>query len=139
MAGYRLIFSCLLCAVLVAPAAAETGKPPDPASAARGAKLYQKYCMECHGERGAGEGVAPWARSYNAAPALDDSMHAWHHTDEQLLQMILKGTRAGSRMPAWEGTLTATQARDLVAYIKSLWGEWALSCQGPRHMACMGR
>ncbi len=136
MAKYRAVFYCFLFATLAAPAAAETGKPPDPAAAKRGAKLYEKYCMECHGEKGIGEAVAPWAKSFNAAPALDDSMHAWHHTDEQLVKMILKGTRAGSRMPAWDKTLSPDQARDLVAYIKSLWSDWVLACQGPKHMTC---
>ncbi|HEC13045.1 MAG TPA: cytochrome c [Acidiferrobacteraceae bacterium] len=119
------------------PVSAETNKPPEPAAVARGTKLYEKYCLACHGEKGAGEAVAPWAKSYNAAPALDNSMHTWHHTDEGLAKTILKGARAGSRMPAWENTLTTEQARDLVAYIKSLWGAWELSCQGPRHMMCL--
>ena len=29
------------------------------------------------------------------------------------------------------------QARDLVAYMKSLWSDQILECQGPRHMSYM--
>ncbi|NOZ09600.1 MAG: cytochrome c [Gammaproteobacteria bacterium] len=123
--------------VMAWPVSAETNKPPEAKAAARGAKSYEKYCLKCHGERGVGESVAPWAKNYSPAPALDHSMHSWHHTDEALLKTILKGTGPKGRMPGWEKTLTTEQAQDLVAYIKSLWGAWELSCQGPRHMACM--
>lgn len=72
------------------------------------------------------------------APALDASAHAWHHTDEALQKLILEGSARTSRMAAWKNTgLTENDAHDLVAYIKSLWTQRELDCQGPKHMQCM--
>jgi len=137
----RQLFLLWLMIVFSAGAAlAETGKPPDPQAAARGAKLYKQYCQSCHRERGAGEPVYPWhlgKPDYFPAPALDDSQHAWHHSDDDLVRFILMGSPRTSRMPAWKNVLSEHNARDLVAYMKSLWSPRILKCQGPRHMSCM--
>ena len=120
---------------------AETGKRDAAEMIERGARLYQEYCMTCHGKDGVGEPPIPWSirrPDYVTAMPLDESSHAWHHGDENLVQMILKGTsRSRTRMPNWEGVLSVEQTLDLVAYIKSLWGDRILACQGPRHMSCM--
>ena len=130
----------MLIAVPGGRARAETGKPPNPQAAVRGAKLYKQYCQSCHGERGVGEVVYPWnlgKPGYFPAPALDDSQHAWHHSDEDLVQFILHGSPRTPRMPAWGRVLTEKKAEDIVAYMKSLWGPRAIECQGPKHMSCM--
>jgi len=120
--------------------AAETGKAPEAESAARGRALYETYCQMCHGAQGVGEPVIPWSirlPGYHSAPALDDTQHAWHHSDEQLATMILEGSRRSERMRGWKELLSSEDASDLVAYIKSLWRARALECQGPKHMSCM--
>ena len=128
--------------IAVGAARAETGKPPDPDAAARGKTVYQAYCQSCHGERGVGETIRPpfvQQPGQILAPALDDSMHAWHHSDEDLVRFILQGSPRTKRMAGFRGILSEKQARDVVAYIKSLWASWAIACQGPKHMACMRR
>jgi len=135
----RLAVCLMLLTSSVVPALAETGKPPDTQAAARGAKLYKQYCESCHREGGVGEPVYPWHRGkpdYFPAPALNDSQHAWHHSDEDLVKIILTGSPRTSRMAAWKNVLSENDARNLVAYIKSLWSPRALACQGPRHMSC---
>ncbi len=106
----------------------------------RGKKLFAAKCQSCHGVDGVGETYTTQSltdRNYISAPALDDSAHAWHHTDDALVKTILDGSPRTEKMRAWrkEG-LTESDARDLVAYIKSLWGQRALDCQGPKHMRC---
>ncbi len=126
--------------LFVAGVVAETGKAPDPEAVTRGAKLYDSYCLSCHGARGTGEPqIPPSIRlpGYFVAPALDDSQHAWHHTDEALVRVILDGSPRTKRMPAWKNVLKTQDAFDIVAYMKSLWGARALECQGPKHMSCM--
>lgn len=120
-------------------ALAETGKAPDKKAALRGEKLYAAYCQSCHGKRGVGESISPpFVRrpGYFLAPALDDSQHAWHHSDEDLVTFILKGSTRTKRMVAFKAVLSEKQVRDIVAYVKSLWGSRALDCQGPKHMSC---
>ncbi len=121
-------------------AMAETGKRPDKNKIVSGKKLYAMYCQSCHGVRGIGEPAVPSSLrnpSYFNAPALDGSQHAWHHTDEDLIKFILEGSPRTKRMAAWNKALSKEDARDLVDYMKSLWGPRALECQGPKHMSCM--
>lgn len=127
--------------LVTAGSLAETGERDSPERIKNGAGLYQQYCSACHGENGVGEPSIPWGirrLDYITAMPLDESSHAWHHGDANLVQMILHGTpRSRTRMPVWNGVLSETQVRDLVAYIKSLWSDRILDCQGPRHMSCM--
>jgi len=139
----RISTTSLLVTLLLVPVGslAETGRRDPPEMIERGAHLYQQYCLNCHGKDGIGEPSIPWSirrPDYSTAMPLDESSHAWHHGDDNLIQIILKGTpRSRTRMPTWEGILSVEQARDLVAYIKNLWSDRILECQGPRHMSCM--
>ena len=114
---------------------------PKTAAEKRGKALYEKNCQTCHGIEGVGETYTLQAltdQKYLMAPALDTSAHAWHHTDDALVKIILEGSSRPSRMPAWKDKgLSAADARDVVAYMKSLWTQRELDCQGPKHMKCM--
>jgi mono/diheme cytochrome c family protein len=112
-----------------------------PDAVARGEELYVTYCIACHGVNGVGENPADkYAQNEYGfiAPPMDDTGHAWHHTDEQLIRMILEGSQRNPRMAAWKHGLTEDDANDLVEYIKSLWSPYIReNCQGPKHMQCM--
>ena len=107
----------------------------------RGQELYIQKCQSCHGKNGVGETYnikALTDKKYVMAPALDASMHAWHHTDDALKKTILEGSPRTPRMMAWnKAGVSEEGARDLVNYIKSLWTQRELDCQGPKHMQCM--
>jgi len=76
-------------------------------------------------------------KDYIRAPAMNDSEHAWHHTDEALQKTILEGSPRTDRMMPWKKAgLNEANAQDLIAYIKSLWTQRELDCQGPKHMSC---
>ncbi len=132
----EIVLMCVVLIVTAMPVSAETGRSPDPNSVDRGLSLYTKNCASCHQQNGVGE-MIPWSiRNPEFVPAmpLNESSHAWHHGDEQLIQTIQNGNM---RMPPFEKLLSASELQDVVAYIKSLWSDRILACQGPRHMSCM--
>ena len=107
-----------------------------------GQVTYEDNCQACHGALGVGEAPDdPEARDEFGfkAPALDDSMHAWHHSDANLKTVIREGSDRNERMIAWQEQLSADEIAAVVTYIKSLWGVDALACQGARHMGCLQR
>jgi len=136
----KLLASIFLFFLLPTVGSAETGKAPDPGAVKRGAIIYKKHCVTCHGEKAAGVPVPPpllRQPGFIAAPALNGSAHAWHHSDEDLLKVIMEGSKRPNTMPGWKGVLTIEQARDVIGYFKSFWNKRLLDCQGPKHMSCM--
>ena len=108
---------------------------------ASGRQVYEETCQACHGERGVGETPDdPFAEDEFGfkAPALNDDAHAWHHSDQNLIQTIRNGSPRNERMIAFQDTLSNEDVENVVAYIKSLWNFRSLACQGGRHMGCMG-
>jgi len=103
-------------------------------------KTYEQYCQSCHGKNGAGERPRDmYAQDQYGfvAPPLDNSAHGWHHTDDGLLHTILNGSSRNPRMLPFKDMISEEDARNVVAYIKSLWSFRSLACQGVRHMRCM--
>jgi mono/diheme cytochrome c family protein len=99
----------------------------DPAQLARGAKLYQKHCARCHGDRGQST-VLPWnvrqADGFYPPPPLDDTAHAWHHPSAVLAGVVGDGSPPGEgRMPAWRGILATQDIADVVVYLTSFWSD----------------
>ena len=138
--GFCLLISPAFVIPLNGIANAETGKKPDPQAVILGEKLYEDYCQACHQKDGVGERQIPWGirhPKYFTAMPLNETSHAWHHSDEQLAGMILNGLRRTNRMPASKQILSETDAYNIVAYIKSLWSPRIIACQGPKHMSCM--
>jgi len=134
-------FNIIIIALFFSPGLfAATGERPDPESVIVGKGLYQEYCQACHQKDGVGEKPIPSfiARpGYLTAMPLNETSHAWHHTDEQIIHTILYGLQRTKRMPAWKGVISEQQASHILAYIKSFWSDRILGCQGPKHMSCM--
>jgi mono/diheme cytochrome c family protein len=112
--------------------------PPVPKTALekKGKILFDQYCVSCHGKYGVGESYSKASlttKNYQMAPSLDWTMHAWHHTDENLTDVIQNSFK-NAKMPAWKGIINLDQTQAIIAYIKSLWHDRERSCQGPRHM-----
>ena len=111
---------------------------PAPADVEKGKRLYQSHCLKCHLKDGVGQAPIPVnikLPDYIPAMPLDETSHAWHHSDEQLQQRILEGIP--NHMPAFKSVLKPEQASHLVSYLKSLWSRRIIEqCQGPKHMSC---
>jgi mono/diheme cytochrome c family protein len=111
--------------------ASDEATKPDPDSAtlvARGKVVYVEQCARCHGANL--EGEADWRRRLPngrlRAPPHDVKGHTWHHSDEQLFDMVKNGT-AGlmpgyeTDMPAYKETLSDVDISAVLSFIESTW------------------
>jgi copper transport protein len=103
-----------------APALADLEQPPSTPTAedvARGEAIYRANCASCHGIDGLGDGPI---RTLPGAGVLADAVR--EISDAELSYRIAHGV-AGTPMPAFAGSLTPEERWQLVAYVRSRWGE----------------
>ncbi|MGI9077159.1 MAG: c-type cytochrome [Gemmatimonadaceae bacterium] len=97
-------------------------------SARDAATLYARNCAPCHGARGAGDG--PNARYLPRPPSAHSNRAAMsQRPDDTLFDAIAGGgyiIGKSNRMPAFGQTLSTTEMRGLVRYIREL-----CRCEGP--------
>jgi mono/diheme cytochrome c family protein len=80
-----------------------------------GKGLFEKHCVTCHGPRGRGDGI-----EIAGANVADLSSAATQRKlDVDLLTTIHEG-RPGKVMPSWKWRLSAQQAKDVLAYVRTL-------------------
>jgi mono/diheme cytochrome c family protein len=114
------------------PAAYASARSPswdDPRAVARGQKLFQTYCMVCHGTDGKGTG--PAAAGLPHAPA--DLTHHFHRApgdgDAYLFWRVSEGglvepfRSMQSTMPAFKSVMTEDQRWDVLAYVHARFHE----------------
>ena len=90
------------------------------ADEAHAAKLYNTYCVQCHGINRDGNGInsatmAVKPRDHTDTKAMGDT------PDETLFKAIKGGGLAVSKsvlMPKWEGVLNDDEIKELVAYLR---------------------
>lgn len=77
--------------------------------------LYRQNCAVCHGITGNGKGLG--GRGLTPPPANFTDPEFWKNkTDSFLTHVISNGI---GEMPAWSETLTPTQIRDILSYIRT--------------------
>jgi len=96
-----------------------------PDMVATGGDLYAQHCSTCHGAdlKGANDWKVRNADGSYPPPPQDDTGHTWHHGDDQLVEIILKGLDfEQSRMPAFGDRLTKSEVLSILEFFKSTWG-----------------
>ena len=104
---------------------ADRAPPLDPALVATGAELYAELCATCHGAdlTGADNWKVPNPDGSYPPPPQDSSGHTWHHGDDLLVDLILKGSDfPQSQMPAFGERLTEAEVLNILEFFKSTWG-----------------
>ncbi len=105
--------------------AAFTCMPPtvDAQDAENGGRIYDRWCAECHGAEGQGDGPAaaymlPRPRDFNQARyQIRTTANGELPTDADLLA-ILENGMPGTTMPAWPN-LSDEERSDVIAHLKS--------------------
>lgn len=85
--------------------------------ARRGERVYLANCSSCHGARGEGDGPV---RTLPEAGSLAQVVP--NATDAELSYRIAYGV-AGTPMPAFAGLLTAEERNDLIAHLRTRFGD----------------
>ncbi|MEW8432079.1 MAG: cytochrome c, partial [Candidatus Thiodiazotropha sp.] len=116
-----------------APTASISPKQPMPAErwyasqqVARGGKLYQQFCAECH--KPDASGTTNWqqldAKGNYPPPPLNGTAHTWHHPLSALRRtVIFGGVRLGGTMPGFGDKLQPQQIDDILAWVQSNWSD----------------
>jgi mono/diheme cytochrome c family protein len=87
--------------------------------AAHGATLYKRYCAGCHGEDGRGGAHTFMPHIQN----LTKKDYIEFLPDGFLFTVIAEGGEAVGKsgyMPAWRGTLSEQDIKDVIAFIRTL-------------------
>ena len=91
-------------------------------NAREGGALYRRYCLNCHGDEGKGDGF----NAYNLDPrpqSLADSTFQARHADNDLATAIRSGGAAvglSNGMPPWGRVFNERQIQNLVTYVRML-------------------
>ncbi|MDP2810134.1 MAG: c-type cytochrome [Rhodocyclaceae bacterium] len=103
----------------------EPVKPtPVAADLAAGKKLYQRWCAQCHGDEGKGDGPAadlvyPRPRDFTLAIfKVRTTPSGQLPTDHDLFHIISEGL-PGTSMPAWKKFIPENERWQLVHYVKT--------------------
>ena len=107
------------------PEAARERQAADPASMARGQRLYEDRCVECHGARGQG--------AQGAYPALAGNRKLTMRSASNVVRVVVEGgfapTTAGNPrpfgMPPFGPSLNSAEVADVVTYVRNAWGNRA--------------
>ena len=97
-----------------------------------GQKVYDQLCMNCHGMYGSGDGNLS-SKMPDSLPDLSNPIYQIQHSDEELIQIILKGKEA---MPGTENVLNPKEIESVVSFIRHLspgyksYDRFCLSCHG---------
>lgn len=105
--------------------------------AEQGKVVYEKWCAQCHGETGEGDGPAahymyPRPRNFVAALyQIRSTASGLLPTDADIMHAIDNGL-PGTTMPGWKDKLSSGDRRALLAYIKTFSSFFADSSQLPQ-------
>jgi len=117
-------------------AAAVRADQPTPAQLDAGKKVYAKYCAQCHGDKGDGQGPAaahlmPKPRDFTSGKfKLRTTPSGALPTDDDLRRVVRRGMPYTS-MPAWP-KLSDSEVDEVLRYVKSLYPGFADVNQAPK-------
>lgn len=115
---HRLGFFLSLWSLLVPVAAGDPIKKARDGPGARGAAIFKKYCVLCHGDKAEGDGVA--AKSYNPRPADLTLSPLSNAQKEAIIRNGGRGVGRSESMPPWRQELSDRQIKDVIVFLGTI-------------------
>ena len=107
------LVAAALAALAIAPAMAQDAN-------SRAAKLYNVYCVQCHGINRDGNGVN--SRDMAVKPRDHTDTKGMGDTPDDVLFKAIKGgglaVGKSVLMPKWEGVMSDDEIKEMVAYLR---------------------
>ena len=119
--GAMLLLSAAACRREAKAPAARTAPPEMSYELRMGREVYRHYCQTCHGEGGAGDGF----NAFNLDPRprdLSDAAFQKKKSDADLVDAVRRGGAGvglSPLMPPWGHTLSATEVREVVLFVRT--------------------
>jgi mono/diheme cytochrome c family protein len=143
--GCLALVIALLCAVPTGPTGTLRAQGPDIGTDAQresGKALYAKYCVQCHGEKGDGNGYAtlhllPRPRDFTSGKFKVRTTPSGALPTHQDLVNIIKRGMPYTSMPAWPN-LTDQEVSDLAYYTKTFSPDFAVAESIPKPLELPG-
>ncbi len=115
----------LLLATLLVPAvSALTAEPPENSQVRKGRRLYNQYCIPCHGREGDGRGDRAKTERLDPAPRDHTNGSYMNMLPDMRLFMVIKfGGRAmnlSQIMPQWGHLLSDEEIVSVIRYVRTL-------------------
>jgi mono/diheme cytochrome c family protein len=125
----RRVAVLLVLAAATASARAATPDLGTDAQRAAGKKLYEKFCAQCHGEKGDGEGVAaahlmPLPRNFTTGKFKIRTTPSGALPTTQDLEHVIRAGMPYSSMPAWTD-FSDDEVKSLAYFVKSFSPDFA--------------
>ena len=86
----------------------------DKGNLGKGKSVYTRFCMNCHGTKGHGDGPV----GQMLIPPAADLTSLGEKSDKEILSTIRNG-RPGTAMPSWKNDLSVQDIADVLSYVRS--------------------
>lgn len=97
---------------------------PTTSLAATAEENFQWYCVQCHGPKGAGDGVNSTVKELPVGPMnLSKAKEIKKFSDEDIIKTVTHGgpaNRLESLMPPWGNRLTQDEIKALMRFVRTL-------------------
>lgn len=114
-----LVATLAITPIIVVPAYIYKTNDAKGGDAITGKDHYIAHCLVCHGETGAGDGIA--ATGLPKRPSnISKSLNNLFTYDFHLIRNVVLSGKLDAGMPAFEELLTEEQTKDIFAYVRSI-------------------
>lgn len=90
----------------------------------KGKRIYNQYCVPCHGQYGSGDGTRAYSEAFDPMPRNHTNGEYMNKRPQEELFGVIKNGGASKNfshiMPPWKTILNDSEVADVLSYVRSL-------------------